>query len=63
MEQTAVALVEHQSYGQKFDLAVIRLKYRNGDGFALRIEWNEDAVPHVASPHTAPSFVRTEWPL
>lgn len=63
VEQTAVALVEDQSYGQKFDLAVIRLKYRNGDGFALRIDWNEDAVPHVASPHTAPSFVRTEWPL
>lgn len=63
VEDIAVAMIEEQSYGLKFDLAVIRLKYRNGDGFTLRIEWNADAVPHVASPHTAQSWVRTEWPL
>ena len=63
VEEAAVALVEEASYGQKYDLAVIRMKYVHGQGYSLRIEWNTEAIPYVASPLTALNVVRREWPF
>ncbi|MCZ9298237.1 hypothetical protein [Corynebacterium hesseae] len=63
VHNSAVALIEQQSYGQEFELAVIRLKYRQEDGFALRIEWNGEAIPFVGSPLNSKSLVHNEWPL
>ncbi|WP_412100124.1 hypothetical protein [Corynebacterium aurimucosum] len=63
VEEAAVALVKESSYDQKYDLAVLRMQYIHGEGFSLRIEWNAEAYPYVASPLTASTFVRRVWPF